>query len=511
MARHQRLSISPLNGSKGRFALIGVGATLLLAFAVVFFRVLLLPSPADPNAMGPAIDNKVARQAAVNLSQAIRYQTISWGREHPQKAAASKAEMIAFHDFLEETYPAFHRMVQRRVIGEQSLIYVWRVDAPAGLGDASNTRPVALAAHMDVVPINPGTADQWIQPPFEGIIADGAIWGRGALDDKGSLIAILEAAEGLIEAGFQPRRDIYFLFGHDEEVLGAEGAGEITKLLKQEGVQFEWILDEGSATVKDVLPGVDGRVALISIAEKGSLNLELTVNHEGGHSSAPGKETAVSILAAAIARVSQNPPVQKIDGALGELLTTLAPETPLAQRIALANLWLTGGLLKEPLSKSPAIAAMMGTTTAPTIFRAGSKVNVLPQEARAVINFRLHPRDNAADIKARILRMIDDPRVKVRSFDVREPSSVSTVDGEGFKLIDSALRNVHGEIIVAPSMTIAGTDLFHYSKIADDAYRYVPFVMTPRDIARIHGDNEKISIENLARGVMFYEALLGGL
>ena len=495
--------------------LMGSAIVLVMVIAVLLIRVWSLPAPADPNAAPVSVDSVMANQAAAHLSEAIRFQTISWGQEHPEKAAPSKAAMLAFHDFLQTTYPAFHGVAARRVIAEQSLIYRWPArqgdDAATGANLDARPRPVAFAAHMDVVPINAGTADQWSYPPFDGVIAEGAVWGRGALDDKGSLIALMEAAERLIASGFQPSRDIYFLFGYDEEVLGTVGAVAVTETLKREGVQFEWILDEGSATVKDVLPGVAGAAALISVAEKGNLNLELTVSHEGGHSSAPGAETAVSILAGAVARIAQNPPAQKIDGALAGLLTALAPEAPFAQRVALANLWLSGGLLKGTLAKTPSMAAMMGTTTAPTVLRAGSKANVLPQKARAVVNFRLHPRDNVADFKERIVCLIDDPRVEIRAFHVREPSKISATDGPGYRAVQGAVRATYGDILIAPSMTIAGTDLYHYAKLADDAYRYMPFVMTPSDIARIHGDDEKIEIENLGRGVMFYQTLFRGL
>lgn len=474
------------------------GVGLVLAVVVVAAaRTLALPvsALADANP-APDVPQAIATGAAARLGEAIRIKTISFGGGRTSRAAFED-----FHAFLKRAYPKSHAAMERTVIAGQSLIFRWPGRDPAG-------RPVALAAHMDVVPVEPGTEDDWEQPPFSGAIARGIVWGRGALDDKGSLIAIMEAAERLIAQGFAPARDVYFLFGHDEEIGGLAGAGGIVEVLRRKGVAFEWVLDEGSAPVRGVVPGHDGAAALISLGEKGFVTLELTVEAPGGHSSTPGRDTAASILGRAVGRIADKPFPAKIDRNIVAFLHAIAREQAFPARLVLANLWLTGGLVAAQLDKDPAAAAMLRTTTAVTVLQSGSKENILPQKARALVNFRIHPRDTPEDVIRRTTRIVDDPRVEIRPVGARPASEISSADGLGYRAVVEALSKSHGAIVVAPSLTLGGTDLRHYGGIADDAYRFFPFVIEPSDLGRIHGTGERIEIENLGRGVMFYEALL---
>jgi len=305
-----------------------------LLLAIAFFRTFTLSGGADESIEAAPIDDLIAIQAAARLGDAITIETISWG-----DGRSSEDAFVEFHDFLDDTYVEAHRVLERTIINGQSLIYRWR-------GTNVDAIPVALAAHMDVVPVEEGTEDAWDIPPFSGAVTEGRVWGRGALDDKGSIIAIFEAVESLIEKDFTPKRDVYFLFGHDEEIGGSDGAGAIVAHLKAKGVQFEWALDEGSAPVKGLIPGYDGVAALISLGEKGSTSLELKVQAEGGHSSAPGRDTAASIVARAAAKIADNPYPAKLDKTTSVFLRALAPELPFAQRFALANLWLMSPLVK---------------------------------------------------------------------------------------------------------------------------------------------------------------------
>ena len=484
------------------------GLIALIAIAVALITVAVmraLPAASGPPAALPdvVIDDAVTAAAVSRLSQAIQIQTISWGDARDKNAADPDGPFAELHAFLERAYPGVHRALERETVNGASLIYRWK-----GANDA--LAPIALAAHLDVVPIEAGTEEGWPAPPFSGAVRDGVVWGRGALDDKGSVIALMEAAERLIAKGFAPSRDIYFLFGHDEELGGARGAGAIIEKLEADGVRLAWTLDEGSAPVTGVIPGFDGVIALISLAEKGSTTLKLTASAEGGHSSTPSQEMAAAILAEALVKLADNPHPYVIDKNVEAFLHAIAPYTPFTQRLALKNLWLFGGIVKSTLASDPVTAATLHTTTAITIVSAGTKTNILPQQAEAFVNYRIHPRDTPESVKERAAALINDERVAMTVVGANPASPVSSREADGYGRIESAIRQTFGDIVIAPSLTLQGTDQRHYAKISDDAYRFFPFVVTPEDLSRIHGSNERITVENFARGIAFYEALIEG-
>ncbi len=477
------------------FAFAAFGAVALLILVLVA-RTLMLGGPSAQTAAArpPDYDGEAI---AGRLSEAVRFHTISWNTQTPPDAEAFNG----FAAFLTRAYPAAHGAMTRETVGGHSLIYKWA-------GTSAIEKPVALTAHFDVVPVESGTEDLWTQPAFSGAIADGAVWGRGAMDNKGQLIAIMEAAEKLAAEGFAPSRDIYFLFGHDEELGGFSGAGEIAKLLTSRGVHFEWTLDEGSGLVQGIIPGVASPVALLSIGEKGSTTLRFTASAPGGHSSAPGKDTAVSIAARAVIAVTDNPYPLELDDNIVAFLHVIAPDMPFLQRMALANLWLTGSVIKNQLAEDPSTAAALHTTTAPTIIEGGEKTNVLPQRTEAFVNYRIHPRDNVEAVKERAIRLIDDDRVRVEAVGGREPSPSASTNSKGYRAMEKTVAAVFGDVPTAPFLTLQGTDTRHYIGLADDNYRFTPFIYHSGDLARIHGNDERVLIEDLVRGAAWYEALL---
>ncbi|WP_428410251.1 M20 family peptidase [Hyphococcus sp.] len=475
----------------------GIAGAVALVAVIVITRTLMLggPDAGDRTAQTPTAYDGDA--IAERLSEAIRFKTISWNTQTPPDAEA----FDGFAAFLTRAYPAAHGVMSRETVGGHSLIYKWA-------GTSAVEKPVALTAHIDVVPVETGTENLWAQPAFSGAIADGAVWGRGAMDNKGQLIAIMEAMEKLAADGFAPSRDIYLLFGHDEELGGFSGAGEIAKLLTSRGVHFEWTLDEGSGLVQGLIPGVASPVALLSIGEKGSTTLRFTASAPGGHSSAPGKDTAVSIAARAVVAVTDNPYPLELDDNIVSFLHAIAPEMPFLQRMALANLWLTGAIIKDQLADDPSTAAVLHTTTAPTIIEGGEKTNVLPQRASAFVNYRIHPRDNVDAVKERAIRLIDDERVSVEAVGGREPSPSASTSSDGYRAMEKAVARVFGEVPTTPFLTLQGTDTRHYIGLADDNYRFTPFIYQSDDLARIHGNDERVLIEDLARGAAWYETLL---
>lgn len=475
------------------FGVIGVFA---LFVAIIVVRTLMLSG----SSVAAAVENPPAYDGnaiAGRLSEAIRIQTISWSTQRPPDAEA----FADFSAFLEHAYPAAHGAMTRETVGGHSLIYKWA-------GTSAIRKPVALTAHIDVVPVEAGTEDLWTEPAFSGAIAEGAVWGRGAMDNKGQLIAIMEAVETLAAEGFAPSRDVYLLFGHDEELGGFAGAGEMAKLLKSRGVHFEWTLDEGSGLVQGIIPGVASPVALISTGEKGSTTLRFTASAPGGHSSAPGKDTAISVAARAVIAVMDNPYPLEIDGNVVSFLHAIATQMPFLQRMALANLWLTGPIIKKQLAEDPTTAAALHTTTAPTIIEGGEKTNILPQQTTVFVNYRIHPRDNVAAVKERAIRLIDDDRVTVEAVGGREPSPAASARSDGYRALETATATIFGDVPIAPFITLQGTDTRHYIGLADDNYRFTPFIYRSDDLARIHGNDERVMIEDLARGAAWYEVLL---
>ncbi len=474
--------------------LSGLGLLLLLLICVLAFNTWRYTPPNLASAPVPFDMNADIAEATAKLSRAVQFETISPNLDHP--------DFDGFLASLVTEFPRVHSSIPRDILKSKTPLYRWE-------GADPNLAPVLLAAHYDVVPIADGSLDRWEHPPFGGVVSDGFVWGRGTLDDKGALIAMLVAVEALLEQGFQPQRTIYFSFGGDEEV-GGIGAYTVAKTLRDRGEELEWILDEGSFVLEKVIPGLDVPVASINLSEKGYLTLKLVAQAEGGHSSLPPNQTAVGRIARAVDRVQSNPVPGGLTGISASFFDTLGRYFSLDRRVIFANRWLFGPVLESTLSASPSTNAMLRTTTAPTMLSGSPKENVLATEASAVINFRLHPRDTPEDVIAFVEKIIDDPEVKIveEGFSSRPAPDVSSADGPGYRDIASAIGQSFGPLATVPGLTIAATDARHYATAAKAAYRINPFKITSDDLARFHGTNERLSIENLERGINFYGALI---
>ena len=475
-----------------------LGAVVLLA-AVLVANTLRQGSR---QVMVPALPPMAVDKAAVaeSMATAVRAKTVS-GLLDPAGVAP---EFDALHAHLQKRYPLVHGAMQREVVGAHSLLYTWK-------GSDAQAKPILLLAHQDVVPVAPGTESLWKKPPFAGVIEDGMVWGRGTLDNKSNLITQMEAAEMLLAAGFKPRRTVYLAFGHDEEVGGKLGAVPMVALLKQRGVKLEFVLDEGLAVTEGILPGVKQPLALIGLAEKGILSMRFTATAAPGHSSMPpaAGNSAIGMLSAALARLDNNPVPGGIKGAAAELFAAVAPELPFGQRLAMSNLWLLKPVVEGMLGKGASTNAMMRTTTALTIINAGNKENVLPGKAEAVVNFRILPGDTAESVTAHAKRVIADDRIDIQPISAAaEASRLSSPSAEAYKLIERTVREVFPDSLVAPGLVLAGTDSRHFQDIAEQTYRFMPIRFAAQDLARVHGTDERISIDQLADMVRFYHRLL---
>ena len=465
--------------------------------------------------MRVGIDGAVA---AERLSGAVRIPTISVphspvagnaGEEgqaaadlevHKQARFESLGNLTLLHAYLRAEFPKVHGALSREVVNQHSLLYKWP-------GADKEAAPILLLAHLDVVPAD--AADSWTVPPFEGRVDDTFIWGRGTLDDKVSVCGILEAIEFLVGRGFKPQRDIYLAFGGDEEVSGLEGAKVMAARFQEQGLRFEFIIDEGLSIIDGGIPGVSEAVALVGTGSKGYLTVKLTATGEPGHSSIPPTETAVGVLSAAIAKVQANPMPAELKAPVSDMLDALTPNMGFGMRLAMSNRWLLGPVITGIFAGAPDSNAMVRTTGAPTVLRAGSRDNVLPQTAEGLINFRIHPSDSIKDVMSYLEATVDDPRVKL---DIQqgaaEPFGPTSPDSTGYRLIKNAVDDVYPEILIAPALFVAAADIRHYAALSDQLYLFHPLWLGKEDRARIHGIDERISIDHYRRYIEYYVRLI---
>jgi carboxypeptidase PM20D1 len=475
-------------------------AVLLLALVIIVTvrTARFAPAPHDARqqaALPPENDSLLA----AHLAAAIRFPTISM-----QDSGPALAPMRAFHGYLAQSFPRTYATLAHEVVEPANLLFQWH-------GTDSTLEPVVMMSHMDVVPVETGSESGWTHPPFSGDIADGYVWGRGALDDKVGVLATLEAVEQLVAQGHHPRRTVYLAFGDDEEVEG-HGAAAIVALLKSRGVHPLVAIDEGSAIVRGVIPGISRPVALIGIAEKGHMSVRLTVESAGGHSSMPPPRTAVGVLARAIDRLETHPLPGRLDGAVAGMLEELGREMPLSSRIAMANLWLTRPLVIRMLSRSPATNATLRTTTAPTMIQGSPKENVLPIRAQAIVNFRIIPGETPETVLEHVRRVVDDSTVAIALAEPpAPPSPVSSTTSRAYETLARDIAALEPNAIVAPSLVVGATDSRHYAGYARDVYRFLPMQIGAADLDRVHGTNERIGVHDYARGVAFMTLLISDL
>jgi carboxypeptidase PM20D1 len=478
-------------------AVLPLASAFLLLFGIVVartatFRAARVDAPRVPVVEVPA-------GAAERLAGAVRFRTVS--NEDP--AAFDGAAFAALHAYLEASFPRVHATLRREVVSQHSLLYTWE-------GSDPSLRPILLMGHLDVVPVEPGQAASWTHDPFGGEIADGFVWGRGAIDNKAAIVGTLEAVEMLLAEGFRPARTIHLAYGHDEEVGGARGAKEIAALLERRGVELEMVLDEGGVIGDGLFPGIDAPVALVGVAEKGFLSVELAARSAGGHSSLPPRQSTIGILSTAIARLEEHPMPARIQGASSELFQHIGPAFPLVRRALFANLWLTQGLVTKTLERSPTTNAMVRTTMAATIFQAGSKDNVLPSQARAVLNFRILPGDSIEAVLGHVRRVVADERIEVRAVGrfSAEPSDVSSSNSESFRTLARTIQGVVPGALVAPYLVVVVTDSRYFAPISRNVFRFLPVRLASRDLERMHGVDERLDIRDYETAIRLYRQLL---
>lgn len=460
-------------------------------------------SPPEPGGAAFELPDVDADAVAAHMSAVVQHRTITvFGSTGEPQPGADRASFERLRRELAALYPNAHAAMQLEII-EDSLLYTW-------VGSEPDAAPVLFAAHTDVVPVEPGTEDDWTHPPFSGAIEGGYVWGRGAIDDKLGVIGLMEAAECLAARGYRPRRTVLLAFGHDEETGGTSGAASIAAELSRRGVEPWFAFDEGGAVIEDMLPGVAAPVALVGVAEKGYATVELSLEGEGGHSNMPPPHSTIARLGEVVGRLEDDQFDTDIRGGTSLMVDAITPHTPLSWRVVLANRWLFDPLIAAVLGTQQASNASVRTTTAVTRFDAGVADNVVASRATAVVNFRLLPGDTVDEVIAHVREVTDDPQIQVRCAGVcREATPSSDVDGEAFGLIRDVVASVYPDAVVAPYLVIGGTDARYYQPLTEQgAFRFLPVRLTPADRARMHGTDERIAVEDLRAAVQFYTVLL---
>ncbi len=462
-------------------ALIGVLAVIILFNTLTFESKQINVEPVAPI--------EVSEEAYQRLSDAIQFKTINVFSGRVSDSTA----FLGLHEYIEQSYPLIDSLLDKQLHG-LSLLYTWE-------GSNPDLKPVILMSHQDVVPVDEPTADQWEHDPFSGDITDIEIWGRGTMDDKGTMMAILEAVEVLLNEGYRPERTIYLAFGHDEETGGVFGARLIAHELKTRGVQALFTIDEGGLMVSGLIPGLEGRMAMVNVAEKGYASFKLTVNTSGGHSSSPPERTTIEILSRAIIALDDNQRPLLNQPPIPDQIAYLGPELGFIGKLAFANSWLIENQILESLNAR--------TSTAPTIINGGIKDNVIPTQATATINFRIMPGETVEDVYNHIVETVNDTAVQVSPFKQQnEPSTVSSTESEGFYVLSKTIRQLFPDAVVAPGLLPGGTDSKHYVELSDDQYRFYPVDYTPETAGMVHGINERINKQNYKDCIQFVYQLI---
>ncbi len=466
----------------------------VLLFAVlIFLAVLLIRAAAfKPKAQSfndeteINFDKKAATDA---LAELVRCKTISYY----EKEKEDEKEFKKLYDLLPKLYPNVFEKTELIKLPERALLFKW--------SGVSSDKPTVLMAHFDVVPVN---EENWVKPPFDAVIEDGVMWGRGTLDTKVTFNGILSAADTLISEGFTPKNDIYLAFSGGEEVNG-EGALNIVKWFEEKGITPELIVDEGGAVVENVFPGVKAPCGLIGIAEKGMLNLEFSVKSQGGHASAPKPHTPIGQLSSACVSVEGNPFPMHLTAPALKMFDTLGRHSSFLYRLIFANLWLFKGVLNMLAKKSGGeMNALLRTTVAFTQANGSTAPNVIPPKASLVANLRLNPEDSISSAVEYIRRAVNNDAVELNILGGMEPSRVSETDCDAYRRVESAVGNTWRGAIVSPYLMVQCSDCRHYGRISNHVYRFSAMAMTSEERSTIHGNNERIKIESVGKAVEFF-------
>ena len=467
-------------------------ALVVVFLAVLLIRTLRFTPPAQENV--PAAPLTLNEEKIVDdMAAMIRCRTVS---SHDE-SMVDWNEFTRFQQVLADRFPLIHEKATLTKLGKTGLLYHLKGESAAA--------PSVCMSHYDVVPVD---ESGWEKPAFDGIVADGFLWGRGTLDTKGTLCGVMEALEQLLASGYTPKNDLYLSFSGEEEIDG-ESCRAIVSYLKEQGIRPALVLDEGGAVVDHVFPGVDGQCALIGIAEKGNVSLDLSLLSQGGHASTPPPHTILGQLSQAAVDIENHPFPRRLTRPVAEMFDTLGRHSSFLYRMIFANLWCFEPVLDMICKKSGGeLNAMMRTTVAVTRMEGSRAYNVLPPKASMGINVRLMGGDTVESAIAYLKGVIKNDKIDIRVVDGGDPSAVSETCGESWDKLRRAIRQTWPEALVSPYLMMAGSDSRNYCAISDHVYRFSAMHLSKEERAMIHGHNERVPIATLLRTVEFYLRLL---
>ncbi|XP_069489270.1 N-fatty-acyl-amino acid synthase/hydrolase PM20D1 [Ambystoma mexicanum] len=477
-------------------------AGLGLLVAVLLLRTYSSPGPPDwAPGEGEQREEASAEERArwkEVLKGAIRIPTVSFSEDEQNTTALGE-----FTEYIRKVFPGIFScsFIQHEIIADYSHLFTVQ-------GSNPQLEPYMMLAHLDVVP---ASDEGWDHPPFSAQEVGGYIYGRGTLDNKGSAIGLLQALELLLKRKHRPRRSFYVGLGHDEEISGQKGARRIAAKLESRGARLSFLTDEGLAILDGVIQGLSRPIAMVGTTEKGAITLALSVETQPGHSSMPPRETSIGILAAAVSRLEQNP-MPNLFGSGPEKASfeQLASEFSFPINVIMSNLWLFSPLVSRILERKASSNAIVRTTTAVAMFHAGVKSNIIPPSAGATVNFRIHPAQTVDEVMDIVTHTIGDKRVQLTVGNAFNPLPVSPYDEKsfGYQIVGRTIRDVFSDIPVAPGVCVGNTDSRHYLNLTRNIYRFSPIWLKPEDLSRIHGLNERISVQSYELLVQFYLRLI---
>ncbi len=438
----------------------------------------------------PVENEEESLAAAEKLSRMIKYDTTS-------HAGVSETEKFrGFHKVLEELFPLVHKNLEKTDI-DGNLLYFWK--------GRSDKKPILIMSHQDVVPAE-GT---WEHAPFSGDIADGKVFGRGAADTKCSVMAFFEAVEELLAEGYTPTVDVYLASSCTEEWAG-DGAPKIVNELKRRGVDLFLLCDEGGGIIEDPIAGINGNFAMVGIFEKGKGDVLFTAESNGGHASAPSKNSPIARLAAFVNEVETDPPFKKkLMPEVAAMFDTLAPYASFGLRLVFGNLWLFRPLLVAVMPALSAQAgAMLKTTIAFTVQTGSDAYNVIPQKATLGANMRFIPHQGEKE-SLRIIRNVAEKHglttEVLHANDCTEPVDIN---GEGYLLFKDVINETFPGLPVSPYVMTGATDAQFYRDVCKNCLRFAPVIYGPEHMKGMHGLNENIEYNCLPGAVRFYKNLI---
>ncbi|MBQ7015323.1 MAG: M20/M25/M40 family metallo-hydrolase [Clostridia bacterium] len=467
-------------------------AAVAVFLAVILVRAAMFKPKTFPVKEAEPID--FDKEAPVNaLQQLIKCKTVSYYESEKE----DDAEFEKLVELLPQLYPEVFKACSFERFSGRALLFKWE--------GKKHEKPTVLMAHFDVVPVE---EDKWEKPPFEGIIEDSVLWGRGTLDTKVTFNGVLYAANHLIAQGFVPENDIYLAFSGSEEING-KGASSIVDYFEEKGIELGLVLDEGGAVVENVFPGVKKPCGLIGIAEKGMMNVTFSVSSGGGHASAPKPHTPIGVLAKACCDIENNPFPMHVTKPAAEMFDTLGRNSTFLYKIIFANLGIFKGILNSLAKKSGGeMNALLRTTVAFTQATGSLAPNVIPPVATMTANLRLNHLDTVESAEKRLKKIVNNENITLTVFRGTNPSRISLTEGAAWDKVSAAVANTWPDCIVSPYLMVQCSDSRHYGRISDKVYRFSALAMTPEERKTIHGNNERIRLESINKAVEFYIRLI---